>query len=122
MGVRKGLLVGLALSIALHVAWTFWPVDVPPDDDRTVLEATLTEMPPPPVPKAEPVPAPAVKQKSQPRRTRPAPRTVAPSNETTIAARSEPALAADGRSTAKQTDERVVDAPGSNVTSAAVED
>jgi hypothetical protein len=123
MRVRKGLLVALALSIALHVAWTFWPVDVPPDDDRTMLEATLTEMPPPPVPSAEPMPVPAVKQKSQPRRTRPAPRTVTPSKEPAIAAHDEPAVVADGESSAKQAEERVVDTPaGSAITSAAVED
>jgi hypothetical protein len=121
--VRKGLVVALALSVALHVAWTFWPVDVPLDDDRTVLEATLAEMPPPPVPSSEPVPAPAVKQNPQPRRTRTAPRTITPSNETTFAAHDEPAFAAHGGSSAEQTEERVVDTPArSNGNRAATDD
>ncbi|HEX2389750.1 MAG TPA: hypothetical protein VHL33_01630, partial [Casimicrobiaceae bacterium] len=121
--MRKGLVVALALSVALHVAWTFWPVDVPPDDDRTVLEATLAEMPPPPVPSSEPVPAPAVKQNPQPRRTRPAPRTVTPSNETAFAAHDEPAFAADGGASAKQPEERVVDTPArSTANGAAIDD
>jgi hypothetical protein len=121
--VRKGLVVALALSVALHVAWTFWPVDVPLDDDRTVLEATLAEMPPPPVPSSEPVPAPAVKQKPQPRRTRPAPRTVTPSNESALAADFDPAFTADGGSNGKHTEERVVDTRArSTANGAAIDD
>lgn len=121
--VRKALLVALALSVALHVAWTFWPVDVRPDDESTVLEATLTEMPPPPVPDAEPVPAPRAKQKSTPRRAPPAPRIVTPTNEPAIAANEPPAVAAEDRTRAQQSAERVDDAPArSNATSAAVDD
>jgi hypothetical protein len=68
--VRKSLLVALALSVVVHVLWTFWPVDETTAPEGTVLTATLTEMPPPPVPTIEPrrEPPPAV------RRARPAPR------------------------------------------------
>jgi len=59
--VRKTLLVALVLSVLLHVAWTFWPVEQPSEDDSVVLQATLTEMPPPPVPTAEPAPVAPVK-------------------------------------------------------------
>ena len=121
--VRKGLLVALALSIALHVAWTFWPVDIPTDNESTVLEATLAEMPPPPTPRAEPVPEPAVKKHSTQRRARPAPRIAAPTSDAPIAANDEPSVAADDGTRAKRSDERVVDAPArSNDTTAAVED
>jgi hypothetical protein len=74
--VRPPLLVALAVSIALHVAWTFWPVEAPPDEDSTVLQATLTQLPPPPVPTVEPaVPSqpsakPPQKRPSKPPRTR----------------------------------------------------
>ena len=51
--VRPALVVALALSLLLHVAWSLWPAepmrDVAPEEP--VLTATLTEMPaPPPVP------------------------------------------------------------------------
>ncbi|HET8831413.1 MAG TPA: hypothetical protein VFN86_05030, partial [Casimicrobiaceae bacterium] len=62
--VRKGLLLALAISVLVHVAWTFWPVDMPVAPDETVLTATLTEMPPPPVPQVAPVlPRPSVAPK-----------------------------------------------------------
>ena len=68
--VRKSLLVALALSVVVHVLWTFWPVDETTAPESTVLTATLTEMPPPPVPTAEP------ERTQQPaaKRARPAPR------------------------------------------------
>jgi hypothetical protein len=69
--VRKGLLLALAISVLVHVAWTFWPVDTMVAPDETVLTATLTEMPPPPVPHVEPVlPKPAVAAKRSPPRPR----------------------------------------------------
>src|SRR5690349_15350661 len=62
--VRKGLLLALAISVLVHVAWTFWPVDTMVAPDETVLTATLTEMPPPPVPEVAPVlPQPSVAPK-----------------------------------------------------------
>ena len=69
--VRKGLLAALAVSVLVHVAWTFWPVDTTAEPEGTVLTATLTEMPPPPVPQVESVPAqPSVERK----RPKPRPR------------------------------------------------
>jgi len=73
--VRPALLVALALSLLLHLAWTFWPVDESEAPEATVLTATLQQMPPPPVPKIEPAPAPTTKTpavtKSKPHRTVP---------------------------------------------------
>ena len=122
--VRKGLLVALALSIALHVAWTFWPVDVPTEDASTVLEATLTEMPPPPIPSAEPAPAPAPSKKSAQRRTRPAPRIVPPAKDAPVAANEEAVVtAADVGAHRSRGDERAADAPArTDGTRTAVED
>ena len=69
--VRKGLLAALAVSVLVHVAWTFWPVDTTAEPEGTVLTATLTEMPPPPVPQVESAPAqPSVERK----RPKPRPR------------------------------------------------
>ena len=68
--VRKGLLWALAVSVLVHVAWTFWPVDTTAEPEGTVLTATLTEMPPP-VPQVESAPAqPSVERK----RPKPRPR------------------------------------------------
>ena len=69
--VRKGLLWALAVSVLVHVAWTFWPVDTTAEPEGTVLTATLTEMPPPPLPQVESAPAqPSVERK----RPKPRPR------------------------------------------------
>ena len=69
--VRKGLLWALAVSVLVHVAWTFWPVDTTAEPEGTVLTATLTEMPPPPVPQVESAPAqPSVERKRPKQRPR----------------------------------------------------
>ena len=54
--VRPALLVALGLSLLLHLAWSLWPADDIDTPEGTVLEATITEMPPPPVPSAQPAP------------------------------------------------------------------
>ena len=59
--VRPALLVALGLSLLLHLAWSLWPADDIDAPEGTVLEATITEMPPPPVPSAQPAPAPPQK-------------------------------------------------------------
>jgi hypothetical protein len=69
--VRNGLLAALAVSVLVHVAWTFWPVDMTAEPEGTVLTATLTEMPPPPVPKVESTPA---RPSAEPKRSRSRPR------------------------------------------------
>ena len=59
---RRGLVVGLAASIALHAAFSFWPRQVPDAPDAVRLQATIIELPPPPTPaavaKAQPRPKP----------------------------------------------------------------
>jgi hypothetical protein len=55
--VRPVLLVALALSLALHLAWSMWPVEPVAAHEEPPLTVSLTEMPPPPVP--VPVPPPA---------------------------------------------------------------
>ena len=113
--VRKTLLVALALSVLLHLGWTFWPVDEQVDEDTTVLQATLTEMPPPPVPAAEPVPAAPAKTQPPQRSRKPTPRRAAPT----------PALTSDTpgpaiEATPDAAPSAVAKAPGSAITDAPV--
>ncbi|MEO8484924.1 MAG: DUF3108 domain-containing protein [Betaproteobacteria bacterium] len=61
--------IALALSIALHLAVSLWPVDSPDLAEPTVLNATITEMPPPPTPAAATAAAKA--SKPRPKRTSP---------------------------------------------------
>jgi hypothetical protein len=62
---RKVLLVALAASAALHLAFSLWPVELASTPDSVPLQATITELPPPPVP--APVAA-APKPKPKPKR------------------------------------------------------
>jgi len=71
--VRPALLVALALSLLLHLAWSFWPVDESEAPEATVLTATLEQMPPPPAPLVEQPPPPATQS---PAATKPKPRRV----------------------------------------------
>ena len=66
----RALVIALVASLALHLAASLWPVDLPDEPETTVLSATITEIPPPPMPS----PAPAAKPKPRPR-----PKAVAPS-------------------------------------------
>jgi hypothetical protein len=61
---RRGLMVAFVLSVAVHLAFSQWPADVPAEPDAVPLVATITEMPPPPVP----VPAAPPKAKPRPKR------------------------------------------------------
>ena len=89
--VRPALLVALALSVGLHLAWSLWPVDETPVQEAPALTATLEEMPappppapPPPVAKVEPSAPPTAAPKRPPRRVAHAPVISAPrSVETT---------------------------------------
>ena len=45
---RRVLAVALALSLAVHVAFTFWPTNGSEPPESTPLTATITEMPAPP--------------------------------------------------------------------------
>ena len=94
--VRSVLLVALALSALVHVAWTLWPVDFASEPEGTVLQATLEEMPPPPVPSAmpEPAPTPVARPRARARqRARLAvpPATIAPGTESAIVTEAPPA-------------------------------
>ncbi len=44
----RGLIVGLALSIAVHAALSFWPTDADAPPDTVPLQASITQLPPPP--------------------------------------------------------------------------
>jgi hypothetical protein len=52
--LRRGLAVAFVLSIAVHIAWSLWPVSPAETPDSSVLSATLTEMPAPPIPASKP--------------------------------------------------------------------
>ena len=97
--VRKGLLLALAISVLVHIASTFWPIDIQIAPEETVLTATLTEMPPPPVPQVSPVlPEPAVATKRSPPRRRVPTLTKPAVNEPAIEA---PATTSDTQVTAE---------------------
>lgn len=67
---RAGLVIALGLSIALHLALSWWPAEVATPAQEIPLQATLTEMPPPPAP----TPVAVAKPRPKPRRvTAPAP-------------------------------------------------
>ena len=61
---RRGLVVALALSLALHGALSLWPAELPAAPDESPLQATIKEMPPPPLP----APVAAAKPRPKPRR------------------------------------------------------
>lgn len=71
----RGFLVALAASIATHLAFSLWPVEMPGAPDSTPLLATITELPPPPKPVAVVAPPKATPKKARPRA---APRVVEP--------------------------------------------
>jgi hypothetical protein len=71
---RRGLVVALALSLALHGALSLWPAELPTAPDEAPLQATIKEMPPPPVP----TPVAAAKPRPKPRRVTAPPAPVAP--------------------------------------------
>ncbi|MEP7182558.1 MAG: DUF3108 domain-containing protein [Betaproteobacteria bacterium] len=54
----RGLAVALAGSLAVHLGFSLWPVEMPTAPDNVPLVATITEMPPPPKPVATPAPRP----------------------------------------------------------------
>jgi hypothetical protein len=88
--VRPALVLALVLSVALHLAWSLWPVDEATVRDAPVLTATLEEMPappppaPPPVAKVEPSAPPTAAARRPPRRIPHAPVIAAPQSiETT---------------------------------------
>ncbi|HVN33926.1 MAG TPA: DUF3108 domain-containing protein [Casimicrobiaceae bacterium] len=71
---RRGLVVALALSLALHGALSLWPAELPAAPDESPLQATIKEMPPPPLP----APVAAAKPRPKPRRATVPPAPAAP--------------------------------------------
>ena len=67
--VRPVLLITLAVSLLMHLAWSMWPVEFTPiaAPEEPALVATLTEMPPPPVPAVAAPPAPVVERAPAPK-------------------------------------------------------
>jgi len=63
---RRGFVLALAASIAVHVAFTQWPVEPVSAPESLPLVATITELPPPPKPVAV-----APKPRPKPRRVSP---------------------------------------------------
>jgi Protein of unknown function (DUF3108) len=70
---RPALWIALALSIAVHIAWSLWPVEPTVAPNEVVLTATLTEMPAPPAPSVTAEPAPKKPPRPRPKRP-PAPK------------------------------------------------
>jgi hypothetical protein len=86
---RPALWIALALSIAVHGAWSLWPMEPPVTPEDVVLSATLTRMPAPPPPEAK---TPAPQPKPRPRVRRPAPPAPAAKAEPAAAQAPEPPL------------------------------
>jgi hypothetical protein len=129
---RRGLVVALALSLALHALLSLWPAELPTHPDEAPLQATIKEMPPPPLPTplaaakprpkprsatappapvAAPVPAPAPEQEAAP--VEPTPEAMAmgpePAAEAVPAAPAEPAAEAPPPDQPRKTLPRRVD-------------
>jgi hypothetical protein len=63
---RRALATALVLSLAVHVALSFWPDDDAPTPESVPLAVTITELPPPPAPVvAPPPPKPAAKPRAR---------------------------------------------------------
>ena len=45
---RRAFAVAFAVSVVLHLAFSFWPADLPQTPETQPLLATITELPPPP--------------------------------------------------------------------------
>ncbi len=75
---RRGFVLALAASLAIHLGFTLWPLEPPAPSDATPLQATITEMPPPPQPV---VVAEKPKVKPKPKRASAAPPPPAPPSE-----------------------------------------
>src|SRR5512147_1787382 len=87
---RRGFVLALVASLAIHLGLTLWSIAPPPSTDATPLQATITEMPAPPQPVAV---AEKPKVKSKVKRARAAPPPPAPPSEpASVADEAPPAL------------------------------
>jgi hypothetical protein len=125
--VRPALLVALALSLLLHFAWTFWPVDESEAPEAIVLTATLQQMPPPPAPVVAPPPAPATKSpaatKPKVRPPRSEPRSIITAPDTAASALPMPGVetaspATEGTAASASTTPNVASAPADSTVAA----
>ncbi len=58
---RRALIAGLALSLAVHIALSFWPAETDTTPDTLPLQASILELPLPPTPAAAAPPKPRPK-------------------------------------------------------------
>ncbi len=63
---RRGFVLALGASVAVHLAFAQWPIELPGAPEAAPLMATITELPPPPKPVAV-----APKPRPKPRRASP---------------------------------------------------
>ena len=85
--VRRGFVLGLAASIAVHLGLSLWPVDLASVPEQPPLQASITELPPPPKPIAA-----VAKPKPKSRRASPVPTPVPPPEPAPVAEVEAPAL------------------------------
>ncbi len=79
--VRRGFVLAFAASVAIHLAFSVWPLDPRSPSDAPPLQATITELPPPPKPAVV-----AAKPKPKPRRANPLPMPLATPEPAPVAA------------------------------------
>ena len=86
--MRPCLLIALALSVALHLALSLWPVELTQTPETPPLQASITELPPPPA-----AVTPPPKPRPKPRRRSPVapPAPVSAPEPAPVAASEEPA-------------------------------
>ena len=120
---RRGFVLALAASFAIHLAFTLWPAEPPAMSDATPLQATITELPAPPQPTIvaeKPKAKPKVRRATAPPPPAPAPQPAAiaeaetpvlnePSADTIAAGPELPAVPVDVAAAAPNPNERSPD-------------
>jgi len=107
---RGALAIALALSLAVHLGFSFWPTSLQETQDSTPLTATLTEMPPPPAPAVKSAAAPKPRPKRAAPVAVPAPAPLEPPPEAAEAPTAPDAGAAEA-ATANAADQAVATEP-----------
>jgi len=92
---RRVFVIALAISLAVHVVLSFWPVEIGTTPDAQPLQATITELPAPP----KPVPVAAA---PKPKRATARPAPVAAPEPAPVAADATPPTEAAADTTAKE--------------------